>query len=389
MSTPRPRIPPGIWALGFVSLLTDLGSEMVHGLLPIMLVGSVGASVLAVGLLEGAAEGLAMIVKVFSGYFSDRLGRRKPLVLLGYGLAAVAKPLFPLADSFGVILGARLIDRFGKGIRGAPRDALISELAPAEARGASFGLRQSLDTVGAVLGPLLASGLLALTLLDVRGVLWVATIPGVLAVALILVGVREAEPSEPRARRAAPIDRHALRLLDRAYWRVVVVGTSLALARFGEAFLVLRASERGLADAWAPMVLVVMSLVYTLIAYPAGRLSDRWPRRRVVALGLVALIASDLTLGLADTPAIVLVGVALWGVHMGLSQGVLASLIADVTPSELRGTAFGLFNLTSGVAMLIASGLAGLLWQTLSPAAPFFVGAALALITLLACRRLP
>lgn len=390
-TAPPVRIPPGIWALGFVSLLTDVGSEMVHGLLPIVLAGSIGASMFAIGLLEGAAEALALIVKVFSGYFSDRLARRKPLVLLGYGMSALVKPLFPLADSFATVLGARLLDRLGKGIRGAPRDALISELAPAEVRGASFGLRQSLDTLGAVLGPLLATSLLWLALLDVRGVLWVAAIPGVLAVVLILVGVREPEP-EPqgvRERRPAPIDRAALRRLEGAYFRVVAVGTLLALARFGEAFLVLRASERGLADTWAPLVLVVMSLVYTLVAYPAGRLSDRWPRRRLVVLGLLALVVSDLVLALAPTPAIALVGVGLWGVHMGLSQGVLASLIADVTPRELRGTAFGVFNLASGVAMLIASGLAGWLWQTIGAEVPFFVGAALALVTLLACPLLP
>lgn len=381
-----PRIPSAIWALGFVSLFTDLGSELVHSLLPVLLAGTLGASALTIGLIEGAAEALALGVKVFSGYLSDAAGRRKPLVLLGYGLAAAVKPLFPLAGSVGTVATARLLDRVGKGIRGAPRDALVSEIAPVEIRGASFGLRQSMDTVGAVLGPLAAIGLMGWFGGDIRTVLWFAVLPGLVSVLLLVLAVREPAAADgPRAR--LPIDREGLARLGDAYWRVVAVGALLSLVRFSEAFLVLRASERGLSNTLVPLVLVTMSLTYTLTAYPAGRLSDRLPRRGVLAASLGALALADGVLAFAATPLAVLAGVACWGVHMGLSQGVLASLVADSTRPAYRGTAFGVFNLVSGLGLLLASAVAGALWDRFGAAAPFAVAAPLALLTATAALR--
>jgi len=371
------RIPSGIWALGFVSLFMDASSELVHSLLPVYLVGTLGASAFAVGIIEGTAEALALIVKVFSGYLSDAFGKRKPLVLLGYGLAAVVKPLFPMAGSVGVVVTARVLDRIGKGIRGAPRDALIGDLAPPEVRGASFGLRQSMDTVGAVIGPLLAIWLMLLFVGDIRTVLWFAVPPAVIAVALVMFVVREPAGTVHTAARL-PISRAGVASLGPVYWRIVAVGGLLSLARFSEAFLVLRAAERGLPNTWVPLVLVVMSLVYTLTAYPAGRLSDRIPRRLLLLAGIALLIAADAILALADTPVLVFVGVALWGAHMGLTQGMLATLIADVAPAQHRGSAFGIFNLAAGVALLIASVLAGLVWDAGGPALTFVIGGCLA-----------
>ncbi|WP_286164389.1 MFS transporter [Azoarcus sp. DN11] len=379
----RPNLPVAIWMLGFVSLLMDVSSELIHSLLPVFLVTSLGAGALAVGLIEGAAEATALIVKVFSGALSDYWGKRKPLAVFGYGLGALSKPLFALATSSGLVLAARLIDRVGKGIRGAPRDALVADIAPPEMRGAAFGLRQSLDTIGAFLGPLLAMGLMLLWANDFRAVFWVAIIPGFLSVALLLFGVRE--PERPAGTPVLnPIRRENLRLLPHAYWRVVGIGALFALARFSEAFLVLRALDAGLPVAWTPLVLVGMNVVYSLTAYPFGRLADGMSHARLLALGLVVLIAADLALARgADWPWLA-AGIALWGLHMGMSQGLLATMIADTAPAPLRGTAYGVFNLVSGVGLLLASALAGLLWEQFGAAWTFVAGAALAGATLLA-----
>lgn len=376
----RPTIPRAIWALGFVSLFTDMSSEMVHGLLPLLLATSLGASALMIGLIEGAAEALVLIVKVFSGYISDAMGRRKPLVLLGYGLATLVKPLFPLADSVATVTTARLLDRVGKGIRGAPRDALVTDLAPPELRGAAFGLRQSMDTVGAVLGPLIAIGLMWLLANDIRAVLWWAVLPGIVAVLLL---IRLPEPDHPRKPARLPLSREGLAKLGPAFMRLTLLGGVLSLARFSEAFLVLRAADVGIAVTWVPLVLVVMSVVYALSAYPAGLLSDRMPRTWLLAIGMAMLVLADVVLATSHDPAMLFVGVALWGLHMGLTQGIVASMIADVAPPEHRGTAFGVFNLVSGVALLAASVLAGALWDLHGPAWTFSIGAGFALLTLL------
>jgi MFS family permease len=382
------RIPRGVWALGFVSLLMDVSSEMIHALLPIYLVAVLGTPVLAVGLIEGIAEATAAITKVFSGALSDRLGNRKWLAAAGYGLAAVTKPVFPLATSVAWLVAARFVDRIGKGIRGAARDALVADLTAPDLRGAAFGLRQALDTVGGFLGPLLAILLMWGTADDFRLVFWAATLPAVAAVALLVIAVRE-PPRPPGLRRVrTPLSRAELARLPAAYRSVVVVAAVFTLARFSEAFLVLRALDVGLPAMWAPAVMVAMSLVYAASAYPAGVLADRMDRRRLLALGLGVLVAADLVLALAPGLAGVGLGVALWGLHMGLTQGLLSAMVADAAPAELRGTAFGVFNLVGGVALLLASLLAGLLWDLAGPRATFLAGAAFALAALGALRLL-
>lgn len=377
------RLPPAIWVLGLVSLLMDISSEMIHSLLPLFMVGTLGASALVVGLIEGLAEATALIVKVFSGVLSDWWGKRKGLAVAGYALGALTKPLFALAPGTGLVLAARLIDRVGKGVRGAPRDALVADLAPPAMRGAAFGLRQSLDTVGAFLGPLLAVGLMLLWANDFRAVFWVAVVPGLLAVALLVLGVREPEqPAGGGVRRGNPIRRENLRRLGGDYWWVVGVGAVFTLARFSEAFLVLRAEQSGVPLALVPLVMVAMNGVYAASAYPFGRLADRMNHRALLALGLGVLIAADLVLASGTHWATLLAGVALWGVHMGLTQGLLATMVADTAPADLRGTAFGFFNLVSGLAMLLASVLAGLLWDRLGAAFTFYAGAAFCALAL-------
>ncbi len=374
------RIPHGIWALGMVSLLMDVSSEMIHALLPIYLVVGLGTSALAVGLIEGAAEATAAITKVFSGALSDRIGRRKELAALGYGLAALTKPVFPLAGSLGWVVAARLTDRFAKGFRGAPRDALIADLSPPDLRGASFGLRQSLDTVGAFIGPLLAIALMWALADDIRAVFWVAVIPAALAVLVIVFAVHEPPHRAPPVR--SPLSRRELARLGGLYWWVVAVGAVFTLARFSEAFLILRAQSGGFPLALVPLVLVVMSLAYSLSAYPAGVLSDRGNRVTILVAGPVLLVAADLVLAFAQGMPGVLAGVALWGLHMGATQGLLAALVVDAAPPELRGTAFGMFNLVSGVALLVSSALAGALWQAGGPQWTFLAGAGFAALTL-------
>jgi len=376
------RLPVGIWVLGLVSLLMDVSSEMIHSLLPLFMVTTLGVSALTVGVIEGLAESTALIVKVFSGVLSDYLGKRKLLAVIGYALGALTKPLFALAPSAGVVLGARLLDRVGKGIRGAPRDALVADIAPPALRGAAFGLRQSLDTVGAFVGPLLAVGLMLLWADDFRAVFWVAVIPGLLAVALLLVGIHE--PARPPAeKRHNPIRRENLRRLGTDYWWVVAIGTVFTLARFSEAFLVLRAQQSGIPLALVPLVMVAMNVIYAASAYPFGKLSDRMSHGRLLMLGLAVLIVADLVLGISSAWPVVLCGVALWGIHMGMTQGLLATMVADTAPSDLRGTAYGFFNLSSGLAMLLASIVAGALWDEWGAASTFHAGAAFSLIALL------
>ena len=376
-------IPRGIWALGFVSMLMDVSSEMIHALLPVYLVTVLGASATTVGLIEGIAESTAAVTKVFSGALSDWLGRRKLLAALGYGLAAFSKPIFPLASSLGWLVAARFIDRVGKGIRGAPRDALVADLAPPALRGASFGLRQALDTVGAFLGPLLAIAVMAYTANHYRTVFWLAVAPAFLALLLIIFAVHE--PARAPAARSVrfPLHWRELARLGRRYWLVILVATVFTLARFSEAFLLLRANAVGLPAMLVPLVLVVMNVVYALAAYPAGVLADRSGRHRVLAIGVLLLIAADLTLAYAPGIAGALAGVALWGLHLGFTQGLLATLVADNAPAELRGTAFGMFNLLTGAALLVASVVAGRLWDSVGARGTFLTGAMLAAVAAL------
>jgi len=384
----RRGIPAGIWALGFVSMLMDVSSEMIHALLPVYMVTVLGTSTLAVGIIEGIAEATASITKVFSGTLSDWLGKRKFLAALGYGLAAFTKPIFPLASSLDWLIAARFIDRIGKGIRGAPRDALVADIAPPELRGASFGLRQSLDTIGAFVGPLLAIGLMWLTAGHFQTVFWIAVIPAFLSLALILVAVKE--PARARALRKVglPLHRDELRRLGATYWWVVAVAAIFTLARFSEAFLILRAQSIGLPLALVPIVLVLMSLAYSLSAYPIGVLSDRMDKVTILIVGLVLLIAADVVLAFSTGIIAVGIGVVLWGLHMGFTQGLLATLIAETAPAELRGTAFGVFNLVCGLALLAASVIAGALWDASGPQATFLAGAVFATLTTLGLDRI-
>jgi MFS family permease len=378
------EIPGSVWALGLVSLFMDLSSEMIHALLPLYLVTVLGTSTLTVGIIEGIAEATASITKIFSGALSDYLGKRKWLAALGYGLAAFTKPVFPMASSIAWLTAARFVDRIGKGIRGAPRDALIADLTPADLRGTAFGLRQSLDTVGAVLGPLAAIVFMAAFADNFTTVFWIAVVPAFISLAIIVFGVREPErPLNARPVRS-PFSRAELRRLDARYWVVVGVSAIFTLARFSEAFLLLRAQSVGLDVTIVPAVMVVMNVVYTASAWPAGALSDRNGRYGVLIVGFGLLILADLVLALGNSVSTVMIGVAVWGLHMGLTQGLLAALVADTAPPELRGTAFGMFNLVSGVALLAASIMAGALWDMIGPAGTFVAGALITAVALAA-----
>jgi MFS family permease len=374
------QIPKGIWMLGFVSLLMDVSSEIVHSLLPVFMVTTLGASAMAVGLIEGVAESTALVVKVFSGALSDYLGKRKVLAVVGYTLGALSKPFFAMAPGVGTVLAARFVDRIGKGIRGAPRDALVADIAPPHLRGAAFGLRQALDTIGAFLGPLLAIGLMVLWSNDMRAIFWVAVIPGLLAVALLVFGVQEPQAT-PGARRTNPITSANFKRMSGPFWFVVILGAVFSLARFSEAFLVLRAQQVGLPLFLAPLVLVVMNLVYSVAAYPFGKMADEQSHTKLLAWGLVVLIAADIVLALGTHWTVTLGGVALWGLHMGMTQGLLAAMVADTAPADLRGTAYGLFNLASGLALLVASVLAGFLWDRFGATVTFYAGALFCVVT--------
>ena len=386
LTRPQLQIPRSIWYLGFVSMLMDISSEMIHSLLPMFMVTVLGASAIAVGLIEGLAEATALMVKIFSGSLSDYLGKRKGLAIIGYGLGALSKPLFAVAPGLQWILGARLLDRVGKGIRGAPRDALVADLAPREIRGAAYGLRQSLDTLGSLLGPLLAVLLMMLWANNFRAVFWLAVVPASLSVCILIWGVKEPQRVMLRER-VNPFERASLARLDKYFWWLVGIGACFTLARFSEAFLILRGLDAGISLAHAPLVMVVMNLVYAAAAYPFGRLSDSVSKRKLLALSLLVLIAADLLLAINHHWLMVMLGVGLWGLHMGISQGLLATMLANAIPQELRGTAFGIFNLACGLALLCASFTAGLVWELLGPAFTFYVGALFCVITLVLLQR--
>lgn len=375
----RRALPGSIWALGFVSLFMDTSSELVHSLLPVLMSTILGASVVTIGLIEGVAEAAAAICKAFSGAISDFIHRRKGLVLLGYGLGALTKPIFPLAQSIGWVFAARFIDRIGKGIRGAPRDALVADIVPPEMRGAAYGLRQALDSVGAFAGPLLAVVFMALLANNIRAVMWIAVVPAFLCVALIIFGVREPDDAKSSAPRKRLAFADAKRLSFR-YWLIVGLGAVFTLARFSEAFLILRAQDVGLAIGFVPLIMIVMNVVYAACAYPAGAAADRLPPRRLLVAGLGMLIAADALLAAARSPLLTFAGAGFWGLHMACTQGLLAKLVADTAPDELRGAAFGIFNLVSGVALLLASVIAGALWTAIGPPATFLAGAIFAAI---------
>ncbi|MDH5261342.1 MAG: MFS transporter [Gammaproteobacteria bacterium] len=387
ISPRKPVIPRTVWALGFVSLFMDISSEIVHALLPLFLTSTLGLSVALVGLVDGIAESTASIAKIFSGYVSDRLRRRKPLILLGYGLAALSKPLFPLAEGLAMVLSARFADRIGKGIRGAPRDALIADVTPQAIRGRAYGLRQALDTVGAFVGPLLAVGLMYLLASDMRAVFWIAVIPAGLAVLLVLFGVKDQVGHDAEHAARIPIQFKDVTRFGKEFQTVLVIGTVFTLARFSEAFLILKASADGLPFALAPLVLVAMNIVYALGAYPTGTLSDHFSSSRLLIFGAVTLIAADLVLAFSSSLYGTFFGIALWGLHMAVTQGLFAKLVAHHSPQALRASAFGIFNLATGLALLFASIIAGVLWDYAGPAATFLIGASFATLAALMCLR--
>lgn len=376
------KIPRGIWALGFVSMFMDTSSELIHSLLPIFMVSTLGASMTSVGIIEGIAESTALIVKMSSGTLSDYFGKRKLLVMIGYGLAALTKPLFPIANTVSMVFTARVVDRIGKGIRGAPRDALVGDIAPPEIRGACFGLRQALDTVGAFLGPLLAIVGMLLLADNIRMVLWIAVIPAFIAFLLLALGVKE--PQQKHAPKAkSPIRIRDIRHAGSAYWQLVAIAGVLTLARFSDAFLILKAQATGLPVAFVPMVMVIMNIVYALAAYPAGLLSDTLNSKTVLLIGIAFLIAADVVLGFSSSLWMFALGIILWGLHMGFTQGLLAAMVTDTAPSRLRGTAYGIFNLVCGIAMLVASVIAGILWDKFGASMMFLTGAVFTSIALI------
>ena len=375
-------MPRSVIILGFVSLFMDVSSEMIHSLLPVFMVSVLGASALTVGVIEGIAEATASITKIFSGVISDWIGKRKPLVLIGYSMAAFTKPLFPLAHSITAVLVARFVDRIGKGIRGAPRDALIADLVTKDQHGAAFGLRQSMDTVGAFLGPILALALMFLTADNYRIVFWIAFIPAFIAVLCIIFGVQEPEQPSTGVKKPFPIQKSELVKLPKAFWVVVAFAAAFTLARFSEAFLLLRASGLGLSATYMPMILIVMNIVYAVSSYPIGVLSDRLGKNGLLAIGIFLLIMADLMQAFGGNLYWVFAGVVVWGLHMGMTQGLLSALVAGTAPGDLRGTAFGMYNLLTGLVALVASALAGALWTVYGPAETFITGALFAGVSL-------
>lgn len=376
------KLPPGIWALGFVSMFMDISSELIHSLLPVFMSTVLGASIVTIGLVEGFAEATASITKVFSGVLSDYFRKRKVLLIIGYGLAAITKPLFPLATSIGWVFTGRFVDRIGKGIRGAPRDALVADIAPVNMRGAAYGLRQSLDSVGAFIGPLLAIVFMAYFKNQLKAVLWVAAVPAFISVGCLITGVRE--PEKPSYCQASVPTFALIRIkqLSSNYWLIVLFGAVFTLARFSEAFLILHAQSVGLAIGYVPMVMIFMNIFYSVGAYPAGIAADYFSQWTLLIIGLVILVFADLLLATATSAWHIFGGASMWGLHMAFTQGLFSKLVADTAPSELRGTAFGIFNLVSGIALLMASVIAGLMWNILGPCATFMVGTIFAALTI-------
>jgi len=358
------KIPKSIWALGFVSMFMDVSTEMIHSLLPIYLVSILGVSAIAVGMIEGIAESTSLLIRIFSGTLSDYLGKRKLIATIGYGIAAATKPLFAIATSLNVIMAARFVDRLGKGIRGAPRDALIGDLSPLSIRGACFGLRQSLDNVGAIAGPLIAILLMWLFANNIKAVFWAATIPAFVSFFIILVVVKEPKKEHHyNQEEQKPFNIKDVAKLHSSFWWVIVIAVVISFARMSEAFLVLKAQDAGFELMYIPLVLVIMNLIYASTSYPAGKLSDKIDRMHLLSLGTLILLISDLLLAYATTHIHTMLGVALWGLHMGVTQGIFAALIVDKTPAHLYGTAFGIFNFLCGLAILFGNIIAGWIWS--------------------------
>jgi MFS family permease len=376
----RPPLPRNVWILGFVSLLMDLSSEIYHSLLPAFITIVLGLPATALGAIDGVAEATANFAKLFSGRFSDRSLRRKPWVMGGYGLATLSKPLFALATSAPTVMTARFADRIGKGIRGSPRDAMIADETPPEVRGRAYGLRQALDTAGALLAPLAAIGLMAWFASDIRAVFWVAIIPAFCSFLLAWLALREPEQHLGAIKRSPFFA--GFRELDKPTKRLLAVGFLFTLARFSEAFLILKGIEIGLSEAMSPLTLAMFNLAYVALAYPAGALSDRMSPRTILIAGMGALIAGNLILAKSESFADLVLGVGLWGAHMALTQGIFSRMIADSAPEHLRATSFGAFWFVTGIGALLASLGAGLLWDRQGSAATFVTSAGVAAVAL-------
>jgi len=376
----RPPLPRNVWVLGFVSLLMDLSSEIYHSLLPAFVTITLGLPVTALGAIDGVAEGTANFAKLVSGRLSDRSLKRKPWILAGYGLAALSKPLFPLAQGAAELIGARFADRVGKGIRGSPRDAMIADETPPEIRGRAFGLRQSLDVVGALLAPIAAIALMAWLANDIRAVFWIAAVPAAFSFLLAWLALREPQRHEAGAARTPLLS--GFRAITAPTRRLIAVGFLFTLARFSESFLILKGMELGLSETFSPLTIVLFNLAYVALAYPAGALSDRMSPRSILLAGMGVLIAGDLVLAYAGGYAALIVGVTLWGAHMALTQGIFARMIADSAPDHLRATSFGAFWFVSGLGGLLASLGAGMLWDRDGSSATFLASAGLAAVAL-------
>lgn len=389
MSSDRPatkiKIPRTVWVLGFVSLLMDISSEMIHALLPLFMAGALGASAIWIGLVEGIGEGTALIAKVFSGVVADRFGHKKHLVFAGYFLGVVSKPVFALAGCMPVVLAARFFDRIGKGLRGAPRDAIVADVTDESIRGAAYGLRQSLDAAGAFVGPLIATLLLLLWTEDLRSIFWIALIPGAACLLLILIGVEDNVTETKNTKR---IEWNEIgSVMTPAFRQLVILGTLFSLARFSNAFIVLKAADIGIDQAWIPMIIVLMHIAFSLSSYPFGMLADRLNPMRLLALGMVLLALSDLLFAFAANTAVLILGVVLFGMHLGATQGIFSAIVSEVAVSHLRATAFGVFNFFSGIALLVSGLVAGGLWELFGAQYCFAGGVVFAVLTLVLIQR--
>ena len=372
----RPPIPRNVWILGFISLFMDLSSEIYHALLPAFITIALGLPATALGAIDGIAEATANFSKLFSGRFSDRSLKRKPWVMAGYGIAAVSKPLFPLAASAPAVMTARFFDRIGKGIRGAPRDAMLADESPPEIRGRAFGLRQTLDTIGALAAPLVAIGLMALFAGNIRSVFWIAIIPAAISFLLAALALREPE------QHLAPLKRSpffaGFRDLNKDTKRLLQVGFLFTLARFSESFLILKGIEVGLSGALSPLTLAMFNLAFVVLAYPAGALSDKMSPRAIIMVGIIVLIAGNLIFATTSGFSGLTLGAILWGAHMAMTQGIFSRMIADSAPEHLRATSFGAFWFVTGFATILASLGAGWLWDREGSSAVFLMSAAIA-----------
>jgi len=377
------KIPKSIWTLGIVSLFMDISSEIIHSLLPIFMVSILGSSIIAIGIVEGISEATFLLIRIFSGVLSDYLGKRKIISVIGYGISALSKPLFPLANSVSLILIARFFDRLGKGVRESPRDALIGDIAPKSIRGACFGLRQSLDTIGALIGPIVAILGLLIFSNNIRAILWVSVIPAILSVVIFIVGIHDVEHKYTEDEKTFIFKFKNIFKIGTEYWQIVLIGGLLNLARFSDAFLILKAYELGLPITYVPLVMVLMNCFYAVSSYPAGILSDNINRKFILIIGIVFLIIADLVLAFTDSTWMLALGVGFWGMHMAFTKGILDAMVTDTASIRLLGSAYGIFNFVCGIAVLFASIISGVLWQVYGPFYSFSVGAFLAFLACL------